>query len=58
MTVLNDLDPFHLVMDTIDRVAAIGDKGIYLKKQLMDRLIERDRRNVPDRTLEPASSQM
>jgi phosphoketolase len=31
MTVLNDLDRFHLVMDTIDRLQQTGDKGIYLK---------------------------
>ena len=33
MTVLNDLDRFHLVMDTIDRLPQTGDKGIYLKQQ-------------------------
>jgi xylulose-5-phosphate/fructose-6-phosphate phosphoketolase len=31
MTVLNDLDRFHLVMDTIDRVPETGEKGIYLR---------------------------
>jgi xylulose-5-phosphate/fructose-6-phosphate phosphoketolase len=40
MTVLNELDRFHLVMDTIDRVPRTGDKGIYLKQQLKDKLIE------------------
>jgi len=40
MTVLNDLDRFHLVMDVIDRVPGTGDKGIYLKQQLKDKLIE------------------
>jgi xylulose-5-phosphate/fructose-6-phosphate phosphoketolase len=39
MTVLNDLDRFHLVMDTIDRLPQTGDKGIYLKQQLKDKLI-------------------
>ncbi|HUT40669.1 MAG TPA: phosphoketolase family protein, partial [Gammaproteobacteria bacterium] len=29
MTVLNDLDRFHLVMDTIDRLPQVGDRGIY-----------------------------
>jgi XFP C-terminal domain len=43
MTVLNDLDRFHLVMDTIDRVPQIGERGIYLKKQLRDKLIEHKR---------------
>jgi xylulose-5-phosphate/fructose-6-phosphate phosphoketolase len=40
MTVLNDLDRFHLVMDTIDCLPQTGDKGIYLKQQLKDKLIE------------------
>ena len=40
MTVLNELDRFHLVMDTIDRVPQTGNKGIYLKQQLKDKLIE------------------
>ncbi|MEO8268284.1 MAG: phosphoketolase family protein [Aureliella sp.] len=40
MTVLNDLDRFHLVMDTIDRVPKTGDAGVRLKKQLMAKLIE------------------
>jgi xylulose-5-phosphate/fructose-6-phosphate phosphoketolase len=40
MTVLNDLDRFHLVMDAIDRLPQTGDKGVYLKQQLQDKLIE------------------
>jgi len=40
MTVLNDLDRFHLGMDTIDRVPKTGDAGIRLKKQLLAKLIE------------------
>jgi len=40
MTVLNELDRFHLVMDAIDRLPQSGDKGIYLKLQLKDKLIE------------------
>ena len=40
MTVLNDLDRFHLVMDTIDRVPETGEKGIYLRQQLKDKLVE------------------
>jgi xylulose-5-phosphate/fructose-6-phosphate phosphoketolase len=43
MTVLNDLDRFHLVMDTIDRVPQTGERGIYFKKQLRDKLIEHKR---------------
>ena len=40
MTVLNDLDRFHLVMDAIDRLPQTGSKGIDLKQQLKDKLIE------------------
>jgi len=40
MTVLNDLDRFHLVMDTVDRVPQTGEKGRALKEMLMARLIE------------------
>ena len=40
MTVLNDLDRFHLVMDTIDRLPQTGEKGIALKQQLQAKLIE------------------
>ena len=34
MTVMNDMDRFHLVMDTIDRLPQTGSKGAYLKQQL------------------------
>ena len=40
MTVLNDLDRFHLVMDTIDRLPRTGDQGIALKQQLSAKLLE------------------
>ena len=40
MTVLNELDRFHLVMDTIDRVPQAGEKGVYLKQMLREKLIE------------------
>jgi xylulose-5-phosphate/fructose-6-phosphate phosphoketolase len=43
MTVLNDLDRFHLVMDTIDRLPQTGDKGAYLKQQLQEKLLEHKR---------------
>ena len=40
MTVLNDLDRFHLVIDTIDRLPQTGKKGLALKKLLQSKLIE------------------
>ena len=40
MTVLNDLDRFHLVMDTIDRLPQTGEKGRALKQQMQAKLIE------------------
>jgi xylulose-5-phosphate/fructose-6-phosphate phosphoketolase len=40
MTVLNDLDRFHLVMDAVDRLPQTGTEGVYLKQQLRDKLIE------------------
>jgi xylulose-5-phosphate/fructose-6-phosphate phosphoketolase len=43
MTVLNDLDRFHLVMDAINRLPQTGSRGVYLKQQLLDKLIEHKR---------------
>jgi xylulose-5-phosphate/fructose-6-phosphate phosphoketolase len=43
MTVLNDLDRFHLVMDVIDRVPGTGTQGAQLKQQLKDKLVEHKR---------------
>ena len=40
MTVLNDLDRFHLVMDAVDRLPQTGNTGVYLKQQLMAKLLE------------------
>jgi xylulose-5-phosphate/fructose-6-phosphate phosphoketolase len=40
MTVLNDLDRFHLVMDVIDRVPHLGSEAAYVKQAMRDKLIE------------------
>ena len=40
MTVLNDLDRFHLVMAAIDRLPQTGDKGNSLRQQLQAKLVE------------------
>ena len=38
MTVLNEMDRFHLVMDVIDRLPTVGGPGVYLKQELRDKL--------------------
>jgi len=40
MTVLNDLDRFHLVMDTLDRLPQLKDRCAYLKQEMQDKLLE------------------
>ncbi len=40
MTVLNDLDRFHLVMDTIDRLPQTSGRELELKRRLQNKLIE------------------
>ncbi len=40
MTVLNDMDRFHLVEDVIDRLPHFGDRLAHLKQQMRDKLIE------------------
>ena len=40
MTVLNDLDRFHLAMDATNRLQQSGSEGTYLKQQLLDKLVE------------------
>ena len=43
MTVLNNIDRFHLVIDTIDRLPQTGTKGVYLKQEMESKLIEHRR---------------
>ena len=43
MTVLNDLDRFHLVMDVINRLPQTGPKGAALKARLQEKLVEHKR---------------
>jgi xylulose-5-phosphate/fructose-6-phosphate phosphoketolase len=40
MTVLNDLDRFHLVADTIDRLPQLEGRSAYVKQALREKLIE------------------
>jgi xylulose-5-phosphate/fructose-6-phosphate phosphoketolase len=40
MTVLNEMDRFHLVIDTIDRLPQTCDEGASLKQVLRDKLVE------------------
>jgi len=40
MTVLNDLDRFHLVQDVVNRIPGLGEKGTKLKQLMIDKLIE------------------
>ena len=38
--VQNELDRINLVKDGIDRLPRLGDKGIYLKQMMRDKLID------------------
>jgi xylulose-5-phosphate/fructose-6-phosphate phosphoketolase len=40
MTVMNDLDRFHLVQDVIDRLSRLSDTASYLKQEMQDKLVE------------------
>ena len=39
MCVLNRIDRFHLVMDVVDRVAAVGPAGAYLRELMANELV-------------------
>jgi xylulose-5-phosphate/fructose-6-phosphate phosphoketolase len=40
MTVLNNLDRFHLVIDVIDRVPGLNDRCAHVKQDMRDKLVE------------------
>jgi len=40
MTVLNDMDRFHLVEDVIDRVPNLGSKVAHVKQMMRNKLFE------------------
>jgi len=40
MTVLNDLDRFHLVIDVIDRVPGLATRYAHVKQDMRDKLVE------------------
>ena len=40
MTVMNDLDRFHLFGDVIDRLPQLGSRAAYARQFIRDRLIE------------------
>jgi xylulose-5-phosphate/fructose-6-phosphate phosphoketolase len=42
MTVMNELDRWHLVMDVLRRVPGLAAKTAYFKQKLLDKLIEHD----------------
>lgn len=43
MTVLNDMDRFHLVEDVVDRLPKLASKAAYIKQMVHDKLIEHKR---------------
>ena len=40
MRVLNDIDRFHLVIDVIQRLPELGNRGAYLVQRMNDKLVE------------------
>jgi xylulose-5-phosphate/fructose-6-phosphate phosphoketolase len=39
MTVMNDMDRYHLVIDVIDRVPSLGRSAAHLRQHMNDRLV-------------------
>jgi xylulose-5-phosphate/fructose-6-phosphate phosphoketolase len=37
---MNEIDRFHLAMDVIERVPALGHKAAYFKQHLRDKLLD------------------
>jgi len=54
MTVLNEMDRFHLVQDVIDRLPQLKGRGDYLKQEMKDKLVAhkeyicREGRDMPE----------
>ena len=40
MRVLNDIDRFHLVIDVVQRLHSLGNRGAYLVQRINDKLVE------------------
>ena len=40
MRVLNDIDRFHLVIDVVQRMHSLGNRGAYLVQRMNDKLVE------------------
>lgn len=40
MTVLNDMDRYHLVCDVLDRLPQLGTHGNYLRQEMQNKLVE------------------
>lgn len=40
MTVLNEMDRFHLVIDVVNRLPQLGSRGAYVKQMAEDKLVE------------------
>ena len=37
---LNDIDRFHLVIDVVQRMHSLGNRGAYLVQRMNDKLVE------------------